>query len=423
MTPTAPSTRSIAASACFVLVCIAAQPAFAQRTTPALQVAEVSQTDDTVTVKNFAGAITSRAELASAKKTAIRIPATLDTSTRIMLLDPNPLLFTYTWKDITSADSTDYTAVVALTTLLKGVAGHIASLAAQQGVDATAEASRTTGRDAALMALKSAGADTTWLGSFSKALTDVAAMADKTPAILQTAVKNPAQAKIDAKQALADLDAAAKTIDDGFQAIDKAIASMIAAIAAQKPDPALSAYLALLKTAEPDARKTIELLMALNRDAQKIGVPLVLGTVPYSSTQTQTATVVIAKTKANPNKDAGIEGTYTFTITPHSPVDISIAPAYIYSWVKDASEASGQTLAAMVTVAKRPETSKMAVFGLSLGLSPRSKGLDFYVGPSVRVADRFQLGGGFSWTDTKDDGKAYKPGGYLLLSVDLLPKK
>jgi hypothetical protein len=415
MTPTAPSIRSIAASACFVLACIAAQPAFAQRTTPALQIAEVSQSDNTVTVKNFAGAITSRAELASAKKTPIRIPATLDTSTRIMLLDPNPLLFTYTWKDITSEDSADYTAIVALTALLKGVAGHLETLS-QQADPAAARANVET-------AMKALGPDPKWIASFSEALTSVATMADKTPAILQTAVQNPEQAKLDAERALAALDDSAKAIADGFQAVDRGIASMIADIAKQKGNPALAAYLALLKTAEPDARKTVELLMAFSRDAQKIGVPLIVGTVPYSSTQTQTATVVIARTKANPNKDTGLEGTYTFTITPHSRVDISIAPAYIYSWVKGAPEASGQTLAAMVTVAHRPETSRMLVFGLSLGLSPRSKGLDFYVGPSVRVADRFQLGGGFSWTDTKDDGKAYKPGGYLLLSVDLFPKK
>ncbi|MBK9240010.1 MAG: hypothetical protein IPL75_07035 [Acidobacteria bacterium] len=490
-------------SIALVISSTTAVPAIAQRTTPATQRVEIKQAESEIVVRNHKGEITSGATTKS-----ITVPATLGTATSVVILDPNPLLFTYTWKDVKAEDSKDYTAVLALAKLLKdvgGLAGKVDNLKGGQTetgdiatFDAIAqklETLRTTEqkvaeldalaaskqqiltfstgaaaklrrqeldqanlalraresekqtllneiaaefrrmavesikkegasrRTAAVAALTAAGRDDEWLSALATAMSEVSAIAEGVPAILKQAANDPQGAKVAAALLTAKLEQHRNAVDQGYAAAGKALKSVLAAIGDGTADATIAAYVALLRTVEPDARKTIEILTTFQADAQKIGVPVTLGTVPYSATQSQTATVVIAKTKGNPNKETTSEGTYSLTIDPYSRYEVSIAPAYIYSWVKNQPGASGQTLAAVVNFAIRPENSRMLVPALNVGLSPKSTGLDFYLGLSVKVADLFQLGGGLSWTDIKDDGKEYKPGGYLLLSVDLLQTK
>ncbi len=273
------------------------------------------------------------------------------------------------------------------------------------------------------------------LRDLAKASIAIANAANKREAIAKKSFLDPAGAKLavdDWKlEEWSKVSAAAKK---SLEEADTRIAQGTASEAEVKCAPMIGAALREISRVDL-ALKEMEKFQEL---VSQIGKPIMLEPFNVNIAEDQPVEVKIAKTKNFP-KDLQSErfaGEGKFTISPESRARIiTIAPAVVYSFVRDPSftaKASGTQfvieksenpykeldLAAMLQVEPNAWDLGSVNLGFHLGVSPQTN-LGLFLGLSLRAADLFTFGAGVAYqrVDSLKEGLSV---GQTIATQDLL---
>lgn len=343
-----------------------------------------------------------------------------NTRLKIVIVDPNPLLYKYTFKGVESAPSENYKALEQLAAVLGPFAGALKKLAGTSEMVSIMETSKAVPKSEAPRAID------TLLADLSRDLEALTKMAAAIATATAQSVTDPGGAKTYAADETLDVDAVAKRLEQTFAELEKTGSRIV--LNPPKPggayDPA-AGVLTLALHYEPETMDAIKAVKAFRADAAAIGVPMELGDVSFVAGQIQTATfsITLRNDVSDSLKASRGAGQFKAVVEPLSPVAYSFAPGYVYTWIRKVPGVSNQQMAGILNVTPRRWISSDFSAGFNLGVTGTDAGLGVMAGMSVMLARGVQVGLGAIYRDVGKDGRDFRPGGYLLLAVDLGKKK
>lgn len=339
-----------------------------------------------------------------------------NTRLKIVIVDPNPLLYKYAFKGVESSPSQNYKAIEQLAAVLQPFAESLKKLA-QKPLDAA-----NKGWELASVAGPRKSEYAKLLDDLSTGLGKLATMAGAVKKATVLSVTDPTAAKALAAEETKTFDDLSAQLEQSFEDLEKAGSKILLDLANPHPD---TGAITLALHYEPETKDTIKAISAFRTDAAAIGVPLDIGDVSFVAGQIQTATfsITLRDDATDPLKASRGAGQFKAIVEPLSPVAYSFAPGYVYTWVRKVAGVSNQQMAGILNVTPRRWISSDFSAGFNLGVTGTDAGLGVMAGMSVTLARGVQVGLGAIYRDVGKDGRDFRPGGYLLLAVDLGKKK
>jgi hypothetical protein len=312
----------------------------------------------------------------------------------IWIADPNPVLYTYTWKGVTYEQNADYAAALAFAKIVQPIGGLLGR-AQPQGF-------REVG-DAFVTAVET-------LRQHVNAMPDIARLTLGTDADITRA-----------KQEVAawDLAKIESVVNDTYTQLHKVDASAFESgtdtDAASVSERAIKLVLALAQ--ETQLRQMLQTAKTFKAAVIAVNVPVKLGEAAVDFKQNATAHLNIATVPAFDaiaKQSRRAVGDVAFPMKPYYAVHLSMSPALVYSFVKapqfttrknadgtyqiveNKSDYRGTNVSAMLTLTPRGWAE--AIGGaFQIGVSPVKDQIGFFGGVQLRLADLIRLGTGLAY--------------------------
>jgi hypothetical protein len=379
-------------------------------------------------------------------------------SLAVMIVDPNLLLYTYSFKQIEATPTANFTALSefvssfkTLAGLLKGLAPIAAPLAlGQEAVSLPTALSEVLTSEEKLK-----------LVGYAEALDDLALYLTLIPDLIAKSAESFASAekiKSDASTWKPDL---LSRLDAGIRAVD----DIETRLAKQKVEEVPASVL-LAKDQEPRISESITKLKAYLDAAKAIHVPITFEpAIQFDATKDGGGTLEIGTAKGSEQAVAkatakGKPGKYNFAVFPYSPADFSVGPALIYSFIetedfgtktengkitivrKDSgNQLNGLTVGAMLSITPRIWSNPAFRRSIQVGASPVKDKIGLFLGGSVQFFNQLSIGGGLAYQQAERLAKnltlgqeigsedklktniVFKPGFYLTITLEFGGKK
>src|SRR5436309_7048400 len=358
----------------------------------------------------------------------------------IRLDDPNPLLFSYSWKEGPKTDSANAKVITELVASFKQLSGQLQAL-----TGATTEAFRASAAqpspasepDIALGVLKKFGQD---LDSLTGDLEQV-------PELIKDS-GNGCEAAKQVKNTVADwhVPTLLEKLDGDLKDIDKWALKFLQedlnppSPPVQKPGtknpkekkqptkelppqrPSLVALnITRAQALGPRVREMMAALKSFDDAAKGIQVPMIFPPpIQFDAAHDSHGIFEIALASGNEDiaKGAKVEGKpgkYPFTLVPYSPVDLSVGPAAIYSFIetqeygtktengkitivrKDSgNQVNGLTVGAMLSITPRAWSNPAFRGSIQMGASPVKDKIGLFLGGGIQFFN-LSIGGGIAY--------------------------
>lgn len=330
----------------------------------------------------------------------IEVSIEADETLAIVVVDQNPLLYTYAL-EIQTTETADFSAAASfaaalakVVTLLPPVGGVVAGTAPHEA--------ETTIRD-----VKAA------LNELETALSQI-------PQLLVASTSRDSATVIQAKQQVASWDIATLTtrLNEGWDTLGTVLGKLDPTAT---PDQPLLLEILRLQSQRSTADQGLEQLALFASLMAKVDTPLNLGSVSYSASLKSTVTVKIDVNAANAKVAKSLSPTaqnVTVTVEPYSPIRLGYGGAVVYSFVDDPKFTTeedgdgfrivksggdddfvGQKVAAMLTLTPRAWERGPLSGELHLGVNPETDELGFFVGGGIRFTDVFSFGAGITFQE------------------------
>ena len=203
---------------------------------------------------------------------------------------------------------------------------------------------------------------------------------------------------------------------------------------------------------ESNIQKMLDTLISFDKTVRSINQPIYLGTIYYSSSEKITATISI--TNKHDNRNSNIkEGDFSFIFEPYNRLKLELKPAFVYSFVRKVEytteetiggfkiikkdndkEYHGLNVAAMLLVTPK-FLDNISVYS-EIGVSPIKDKIGLYAGLGIKFQKVFSFGGGLTLQqiekldglkegdilENQDDlkiNRPLKPGLYLHFTVNI----
>lgn len=408
-----------------MLVCGLATNARAQESQIKLATVEVHHfLSKEVIVTDSRGRRASTAQLTP----ALRFNMPIDTQARIIVVDPNPLLFVYSKGTFTTANTANYEALAAFAKSLEPISGGLGKTANVKLSEKIAaflqKGASVSEAPAELPPFDKINIGTfTDLGNHLTALRDIAA---KVPAIVEKSATAPGEARSDALAEESGLAEHADAAEKIFADLDGAAGQILERFGDSRvvEHPLLPAF-TLARQGKADALALIKTLRQFEKDAHGILEPIDLGTTGYDSAKDQIAAFEITPRKdtKDTNQAAHASGAFTATFVPQSAVALAVFAGVVYIHIVGDDGLTKTNIAALLTATPHALSTAGMSMGLQVGVTGDSRGLGMLLGVSATLYDRLGVGGGFAYQDIATTGRNYKPGWYVQLVIDLAKKQ
>jgi hypothetical protein len=342
---------------------------------------------------------------------------------RVVIVDPNLVLYQYKLEKLTPIITENQKELLELATsldaLAKTLAAGIQKAGDERGKLATKEAESCND---SIEAVK----------SFKAAVDSIEKARKESQTVIVTSF-----AKLDrAKELVRDwnLPELQKKLTKAREDLDKVTDKLLESV---QPNPC-AGIVALARDRARDVQKTLDELKSLSDLVEQSGTPIALTPFTVKITENQPVKISISRTKLYPDSlppNARFVGDTTITVAPRSRVDISVAPAMVYSFVRDpafeAEEKNGQIfirekenpykgldLAAMLELEPHAWDLGPLNLGVQLGVMPQSD-WGLFLGFSMRASDLFTFGAGVAFQKVKRLQEGLSPN-QQIASKDLL---
>jgi hypothetical protein len=342
----------------------------------------------------------------------------------VVVVDPNPLLYTYSWGGLTAADTADYKTA---TDFAKSLDPLISAFAPKTVTGRSLPLTPVTVAPEVASALKAIGIpnEKDFLNNFLAHYSAVENLVDAIPSLMVKACGTPAEAS-EAKTAVRgstwDLDATAKIIKKDFDLLKLGRGALLKLVATEPAKVANDLfYIAsnLFADRESEITAALGTLSTFKKDVMAVDEPITLSpeAIAYSFSKDQTVTFSIGRrdqVQVPKEATARITGKYTIVISPLYPVRLGIGAAAVYSFapnntykavndgtqlvvIRDPSTPQYEAfnLAAVLTITPRKWDDPSFGGYFQLGVQPKDR-VGLFFGLAVRVMGLFDFGGGFT---------------------------
>jgi hypothetical protein len=396
----------------------------------------------------------------------------------IRLEDPNPLLFSYSWKEGPKTDSANAKVIADLVASFKQLSDQLQAITKTGGGARTAQGqpSPASESDRALEVLKQLGTD----------LNDLATDLEKVPDLIKDSGKGcEAAAEVKKKVAAWQAPALLEKLDGDLKEIDKWALIFLREDLASNPPPSkppkdqqqaqesppkvpspLALNITRAQALGPQVREMMAALKSFDDAARGIQVPIIFSPpIQFDAAHDSHGTFEIAlasgnETVAKGAKVEGKPGKYPFTLLPYSPVDLAVGPAMIYSFIetqeygtktengkilivrKDSgNQVNGLTVGAMLSITPRAWSNPAFRGSIQLGASPVKDKIGLFLGGGIKFFNLLSIGGGIAYQqaqrlapglalnqeiaseDKLKTNIVFKSGFYLTITLDFGGKK
>jgi hypothetical protein len=427
----------------FLAILICAMVAQAQNFDPGVKLVYRHRTG-TVESQSLGGKVIDTTEANSGKALEVRGAQTVG----VWIADPNPVLFTYTWNEITFEVNADYAAaekaakafqpVIGLlgkeeagglgadretvtdpfaeaVEKLKSYVNAMPGIAAQTcGTDDDVKNAKNTVGGWKLSDIQSVievgyakvrkGDFTAFTTSGSKGSTDVATDVEVTSAFDRG---NKAQTAAEKKKA-----------EEEKKKATEAQKQAAAAAAAAKADETNKRVVVFLAQ-ENEITKMLTAAGKFKEAVTKVNVPYKLGEVAIDIKRNPTAHITVGTVKEFDTVARNCTpkiGDVSFPMRPYYPAHFSVGPTLVYSFVKapkfttklrkddgkydiirDDADYRGTNVSAMLSITPRSWSEPTLGGSFQIGLSPVKDQIGFFGGGQIRIADLIALGLGYAY--------------------------
>lgn len=349
----------------------------------------------------------------------------------VIIQDPNPLLFTYTWNGVTEAPTQDYQHGLKFAEVLGNLATTL------QGAEAAARVAKASPgpraptlsgiNDQIKLILDNAGLSPTSLADFQQDVKDLSDRLSLIPSLIdQSAGDRAAVGRVKSTVAGWDLGAVESRIRQTLKNVNRAENQLLQITAGHDKQELIAFDARLLtvllaKDRETEIDTSLITLKNFAKDVNRIDVPLTLGTFAYSPDLRRTATFTIQPVEANAQaaiRSKRLTGAYAFDATPFSPVQVGFGAAAVYSFVEkpefavetvedelrivrkdDGKEYTAQSVAAMLTLTPRAWSDPTFGGHFQIGINPSSDELALYLGAALRIQKYLHFGLGWTFQE------------------------
>jgi hypothetical protein len=367
----------------------------------------------------------------------------------IQVSDPNPLLFTYTWKEAPKTETADFKAITELTASFKNLVSQLNSI---PGV-----AAQTVGgappKETAESVLKNFRKDLNALSEHLDMIPQLIEKSGKSCLDAADVKKTVSEWSPTSQKLLQDLDTDLKKIDDWSLKLFKT---------GQPPPSQDIQNITQAQVLGPRVREMMAKLKSFVELANGIQVPKTFEPpLAFDAAHDSGGTLEIGTVNGNEGvaKDAKVEvkpGQYSFTVSPYSPVHFSVGPAVIYSFIetenfgtktesgkilivrKDSgNQVNGLTVGAMLSITPRAWSNPALRGSIQVGASPVKDKIGLFLGGGVQFFNQLSIGGGIAYQQAQRLAKGlavgqeissedklktnviFKPGFYLTVTLGL----
>jgi hypothetical protein len=367
----------------------------------------------------------------------------------IQVSDPNPLLFTYTWKEAPKTETADFKAIAELAASFKSLVSQLNTIPGASLVVAGGAPPPETAASV--------------LKQFRDDLMTLSNRLDMIPGLIEKSGKSCPDAlevrrtvsgwSPTAQKLLQDLDTDLKKIDDWSLKIFQA---------GQTASPKDIQNITQVQGLRPRVQEMMAKLKSFAELANGIQVPITFEPpLAFDAAHDSGGTLEIGTVNGNEGvaKTAKVEvkpGKYSFTVSPYSPVHYSVGPAAIYSFIetenfgtkteggkilivrKDSgNQVNGLTVGAMLSITPRAWSNPAFRGSIQVGASPVKDKIGLFLGGGVQFFNQLSIGGGIAYQQAQRLGKGltvgqeissedklktnviFKPGFYLTVTVGI----
>lgn len=349
---------------------------------------------------------------------------------RVWIHDPNPVLFSYKWEEVTFADNPDYAAALSWAKTISPISGLMGpKLEAGPSQDETAKAVTELQRLAKMMPdiarltigdPNAVSAARTQVSAWP--LTSLESTIDSFYSELRKV--NPAGLKSSNTASLTQGLGGTPSTPNPFQTGTGVAKPQTPALAQPPPAPAAvpsgvdpAIFNAFVQ--EDDIRKTLTTVKAFATAVMMVDSPQSFPKeVPYDLSKNPTAHVTITPQpafKALAEATGRAIGTVDIPLQPYYPAHFSVGPSLVYSFVKastfttekqtdgtykileNSSEYRGTNVSAMFSVTPRRWSEPTLGGSFQIGISPVKDQIGFFGGGQLRITNLIKLGLGYAY--------------------------
>jgi len=363
----------------------------------------------------------------------------------IQVIDPNPLLFTYTWKEAPKTETANFKAISELVASFKSLVSQLNAAAGVKTESVEEESITDVFRDHLNI-----------LANHLEEVPDLIAKSGKSCRDAREVRDHIAGWDPDAPKLLKDLDTDMKKIDDRALELFKT----------EQPHNDETLSILQVQALETRVREMMSKLKSFADLASGIQVPKTFEPpLAFDAAHDSGGTLEIGTVDGNEGaaKEAKVEikpGKYSFTVSPYSPVALSVGPAMIYSFIetenfgtktengkilivrKDSgNQVNGLTVGAMLSITPRSWSNPAFRGSIQIGASPVKDKIGLFLGGGVQFFNQLSIGGGIAYQQAQRLAKnltvgqeiasedklktniVFKSGFYLTVTLDFGGKK